>query len=365
MKRNGKNKYLFMGPLSPPITGQSVAFTTLINVLRKEMDIEVLNISNRDSVVSSIGLLIKIFFRVLFNKYEVIYFTCSRSKFGSFRDVLLLLMSKIRKVRVVNHLHGSDFSSFYTTQSKIYRKILLWAYNSVDVSIVLVNGMENEFSDFPKMKIVVIPNCYSKDMDMLPLVKEQNEKEVRLLYLSNIMKSKGILYLLEATESLFEKYSCLKLDIAGSFMDDSFSNKKNITDEFYSKLTYLQSKYPKRIHFYGECKGDLKIQLLWMSDIFILPTFYKTEAFPISILEAMRAGNFILSTKHRYIPKIINETNGLLFEPLSSFEIVKAIEEAISDRNKMLDIQNNNISYVMINYHEQEFVGRIKDVIRN
>ena len=75
----------------------------------------------------------------------------------------------------------------------IYQKILFWSYSAIDTTIILIDGMEEEFLDFPKMKTIVIANCYSHELDDLPLVKVQKETEIHLLYLSNIMKSKGII----------------------------------------------------------------------------------------------------------------------------------------------------------------------------
>jgi glycosyltransferase involved in cell wall biosynthesis len=354
-----------MGPLTPPFTGQSVAFTTLANALEGKLNYKILNISNRNNLLSSFKLFFQIMTTVVFSNYEAIYFTCSRSFFGSVRDVLLLSLSKLKRIRVVNHLHGSDFRQFYNNLPKIYQRILFWSYSAIDTTIILIHGMEDEFVDFPKIKTIVIANCYSKDLDNLPREKEHNEIEIHLLYLSNIMKSKGIIHLLKACEVVFAKYPHLKLDIAGAFLEDSHSNLNEITIEFQYLLHDLQLKYPDRLIYHGECKGDLKSRLLWQSDIFILPTFYKTEAFPITILEAMRAGNYILSTNYRYIPQIVKKENGLLFEPNSSDEIVTAIEKVILNRKKMIQVQNNNISYVIEKYNEAKYVKTICEVIEN
>ena len=365
MDKINSKKCLFMGPIAPPFTGQSVAFTILINALREKYNCKVLNISNRDSLLSSFSLFVQIIVNVLFVNYEIIYFTCSRSLFGSFRDVLLLSLAKLKGIRVVNHLHGSDFRQFYNSLPRLYQKILFWSYSVIDTTIILIDGMEEEFIDFPKMKTIVIANCYSNELDNLPLVKAQKEAEIHLLYLSNIMKSKGIIHLLEACDIVFAKYPYLKFDIAGGFLEDSHSNLNEITREFEYLLGNLQLKYPERIIYHGECKGNLKSQLLWESDIFILPTFYKTEAFPITILEAMRAGNYILSTNHRYLPQIVKKENGLLFEPNCSDEIVTAIERVILNKSELAKVQNNNISYVIENYNEAKYVKIICEVIEN
>jgi len=363
MVKSKLRKYIFMGPLAPPFTGQSVAFTTFVGAVKDKLNYKVLNISNRNNISCSIFLYFEIIVNIIFKNTDAIYFTCSRTLFGSTRDVLLLFLSRLKQIRVVNHLHGSDFKEFYRSLPKVYRKLLYWCYSGIDTTIILTEGMEEEFTDFPKMKTIVISNCYSNELDNLPKRKDVIDLEVHLLYFSNIMRSKGIIHLLKACDILFSKHNNLKLDIAGNLLGDSISSLKEISTDFFDLLKILQLKYPERIKYYGESKGMHKTQLLWQSDIFILPTFYRTEAFPISILEAMRAGNYILSTNHRYIPQIITKQNGSLVEAKSTIEIINEVEKVISNITKMRQIQNNNILHVIKNYNEEKYVKSICDIL--
>jgi glycosyltransferase involved in cell wall biosynthesis len=68
----------------------------------------------------------------------------------------------------------------------------------------------------------------------------------------------------------------------------------------------------QRVEFLGECKNTAEI--LSQSAIFVLSTFY--EAFPISILEAMRTGLPIVATKVGGIPEAVSDgLNGFLVPP--------------------------------------------------
>ena len=47
----------------------------------------------------------------------------------------------------------------------------------------------------------------------------------------------------------------------------------------------------------------------------MLPTYYKMEGQPISILEAMATGNVILTTRHAGIPDVVTDgKHGRFFE---------------------------------------------------
>jgi glycosyltransferase involved in cell wall biosynthesis len=224
--------------------------------------------------------------------------------------------------------------------------------------------MKKQFRDFPSMKIVTISNCYSSDIDNIPFKKTKTDSTVKLLYLSNVMESKGITFLLEACDKLLEMYPNLSLCIAGSFFADEFSSLEKITQRFYKLYNHLKQKYPTQIDYKGIVYGETKIELLWNSDIFILPTFYPTEAFPISIIEAMRTGNYIISTNHNLLPEIVNYNNGILIEPQSSEAIINAVSDICSDKERLKEVQYFNIGYAIQNYQECKYLDSVLSLIK-
>ncbi len=355
-------RILFMGPMPPPYMGQSIAFSSVVeNIPGKHI---LINVSNKNNVFSGLYLCLKILFYLLFYKIDVIYFTCSRSFLGSIKDISLLLGARLRKIKVINHLHGADFKLFYDELPKLYRKIVYWCYSGVNTNIVLLEELKSEFSDFPSVGIEVIPNAYSKYLDDLPYEKtETNTDRLVLLYFSNIMKSKGIIYLLQAYEQILAKYEYVELHIAGIAMKDYIDSKKSISQEFSLLFEKIKNQYPGKIIYHGNYVGDKKRNLLWDSDVFILPTFYPSEAVPLSILEAMRAGNYIITTDHNYLSQIVSKENGCLIRLHSVNDIIQAIEKIIHDRNLLLETQNYNIKYAWKRYGEERYLHSLNKII--
>ena len=354
-----------MGPLPPPYFGQSVAFSTVVeNFAGKHI---IINTSNKNTVLSGIFLCVKILYFTTFYKIDIIYLTCSRSFLGSIRDVVLLFGARIRRIKVINHLHGADFKIFYDKLPKLYKKIVHWCYSGVDTNIVLFEELKSEFSDFPHTKIEVVPNAYSKDLDYLPLekTKKKAEDKVMLLYCSNIMKSKGIINLLQAYEQVLQKYKNIELRIVGIPMKDYICSEEVITQEFNLNFERIKKRCPDNIFYYGARIGDEKKELLWDSDIFILPTFHFSEAFPLSVLEALRAGNYIITTNHNYLSRIISDENGRLIQPNSVSDIVESIEKIIFDRDLLWRTQNYNIQYARENYGEEQYVNNLCKIINS
>ena len=59
------------------------------------------------------------------------------------------------------------------------------------------------------------------------------------------------------------------------------------------------------IFYHGPLYGMQKKDFLKALDIFVLPSFYASEAMPISIIEAMRSGCVIIATEHHYLPFLV------------------------------------------------------------
>ena len=86
---------------------------------------------------------------------------------------------KIFNKKVINHLHGADFLEFYSN-SGILKNIIFWSYSQIDVSIVLLPSMINQYSSFKKMKIEVISNCYSSEYLKSKVSFVQKKKQILL-----------------------------------------------------------------------------------------------------------------------------------------------------------------------------------------
>ncbi|MDC3367784.1 glycosyltransferase family 4 protein [Flavobacteriaceae bacterium] len=330
---------LLIGSLPPPITGQSISFSYLTN-LTNQGRFRIYN-TNKTSFnfFNYLDSLLFLPIYILFNQFDSIYFLGSRSKFGFLRQLPFVSIAILKRIKLINHLHGADFKEFYKN-SGFLRGIIKWTYKNVDTSIVLLEEMKDQFKAFPKMKLEVVPNAVSKKLENLDIAFP---KENRILFLSNIMLCKGIIEFLTASKQLLKDDNSIRIDIAGDFMSDNYLNKNQIKKKFFDLFEDLINNFPGRIFYHGPVSGIKKVDLLKSSSIFILPTYYPTEAYPISIIEAMASGNAIVTTKHNYLEKIISKKNGETIQIKDSNQIVSTIKNLFSDQQKLQIIQRNNL----------------------
>ena len=341
----------------PPIfTGQSIAFSyALSSIERESLVINTQRFSNK--LLSFIYIQLRVIQVFILNSIDTIYITTSRSYFGFFREALLLLLAKLFKIRVVNHLHGSDFKSFFNS-NKLLKILLTPLYNHISKSIVLLDRMKDQYEQFPNMNIEVVSNCYDPFYENE--VIDFNAKS-GILYLSNIMFSKGIIDFLDSLNIVLANCNS-DVFIAGKILGDYLKTEKDIEDMFFKKLKKLNKLFNNRVKYLGVVEGFEKMKLLKKTSIFCLPTFYKTEAFPLSIIEAMVLGNAIITTNHNYLPSIISDENGAIV-PISNIEKLSQSMISLLDNPSLLSIQKNNVDFARKNYSYSKFKENIKRIL--
>jgi len=221
--------------------------------------------------------------------------------------------------------------------------------------------MIDEFSDFPEMKIHVVRNCYVREFDDFngPVMKTGN----RIVFMSNLMKSKGIMEFLDAAEQLLRIHSGVIIDIAGLPYQDDYAGRKEMARDFDRNFKRLKSLYPGRIYYHGLKKGYEKLKFLFNSDIFVMPSWHPSEAFPLTIIEAMRAGNAIITTNHNFLPSIVKPENGIIVEPQCAEELTKAVITLVSDQDRLKMIQAYNRSYAREHYNQDLYVKSVSGII--
>ena len=359
-------KILCIGTLPPPNHGQSVAFFSALKALRKDNSCKVISTSFRSD--TNTGVLIKVAyylfqvpFSLLFRRPDKVYFLCSRTLIGGFRDVYLLFFCLFTKAEVFNHLHGSDFDDYVKSLNPLYRVVVILLYKRVNEHAVLINGMQEQLASVAKAeKISVVNNFYQESLEI-----EKNigirvfSDEIKIFYLSSIMTSKGIFELIEATKEISTGGIAVKLTIAGGFLGDRCLNAKETEEKFFSLI-----KDESYINYVGVVNIEEKYQHLGVSDILALPSYYKSEAVPLCIIEAMRMGCCILTTRYKYLPMLLKENvNGFLVEPQSVKDIVSKLIFISSNKEQLIAISKGNIKTAISKYGESKYHENIRKLL--
>ncbi len=146
--------------------------------------------------------------------------------------------------------------------------------------------------------------------------------EPRLLFLSNLIVSKGIYVLLEACQRLKERGVAFHCDYVGG-------ESKEVTGEQFRKAI-AERGLEDCVIYHGPQYGADKDRAFRRADIFVQPTF--DDCFPLTLVEAMQYRLPIVSTDVGAIPDIVTDgVNGLVCKQQDVDSLVEALTTLLAD----------------------------------
>lgn len=140
-----------------------------------------------------------------------------------------------------------------------------------------------------------------------------------------MLPEKGYQFVLESAEKLKDKES-LTFYFSGKFFNKEFE------DDFLNRISELPN-----VRYLNGVYGNDKKELLRRMNIFILPSFYKDETLPISMLEAMASGCYIIVSDVGVISEVVNPDTTILLskDDLNSQKISNKILEILPKLPKL------------------------------
>lgn len=210
--------------------------------------------------------------------------------------------------------------------SRYYKKEwkkIVWTMENVDeIVFIAQKGQDNFLKLFPNIdpaKTFVMLNgiddlTAEQNKEVEAIRSKEYDFKYRLCCTGTINTRKGHLYIIEALHRISkEKLADIHVDFMGEGPQRT-------------ELERLVTQYSLEDHikFYGSVPNEEVYRHLAEENIYILMS--QNEGLPISIIEAMRAGLPVISTKVAGIPEIVKEGyNGLLLQP-STDELVPVLD---------------------------------------
>lgn len=359
-----KDKISIIGPFPLPIHGMSLANQILFDVFTQENDIDLDKFditlsralkSKRDqgklklrAVIDSLVNLIRLFGFIIKRRGGIFYFTPPQSVLGYLRLSPAIVLSKLLRGNCIVHFHGSRFTYYYEKASPLLQWAVRKTFPYIDRFILLGESIKNSHSSL--LGVDKIEIC--KNGVFPPLNQELNKREPcnkkTILFLSNLMKDKGVFEFLDAVSKLpVDQY---KVDIAGMI-------EKSHQQEIESKLHELRDL----VTYHGPVFGEKKDQLFSAADFFVLPSY--DEGQPMSILEAYSYGCVVITTNVGGIPDIFSDSvNGKTVKTGSVEDIYLAITEMTSSEIDSYYSKNIEVFYQL--YTAGAFCSRILNICR-
>ena len=301
-----KKKILFLGRFPPPTHGASIMNDLYFNgkEMNETFDLKKIKINYFDNLeqMGSISLrkfwgVFVVFFKLLRElilfKPDLVYFEIPVRGLAFIRDSLFVLECKIFRRKIIFQTHTkrlkfSKYAKFIFGNSKM---IILSPLLYPEVSAI-----------FNKNQVYFVPNGIKDEINdqefNKTIKKKAKNRELTLLFLSNMYETKGPLEVLKICNSLKDhiKFKC--------FFVGNFPNR-----EIEKKWLSLRKEYhlEKECVYLGPKYGKDKNEILGNTKFLIFPTQYENESFPVVILESFMFGIPVLSYNTGAIREMISQ----------------------------------------------------------
>ena len=336
MKR--KVKILYLIQLPPPIHGVSTIndFVYHNELIHKNIDRHLLEIrfsteisELRKTTFGKIRHLFRLI-RLLKNNLEEIhpdyvYFSIMPVGKGFWRD--LLFVRQIRKscARPIYHLHNRGIKQ--RSGNLFFRILYRYVFKDSMVIHLSEKLLKQEISGLKlnNIQTAVIPN----GVPQIEFTESVSlDSSTRLLFVSNLFPSKGIYELLLIMKILKDEKCDVRLRIGGAFW----------RDKYRKKMTRMIEKLGlnEMVTLEGEIVGDKKWDQYKKADLFIFPSRFREECFPLVLLEAMQFGLPVIASRIGAIPEIIDHgVEGYLYDPWDKAGFAGAVRLLSEQKDRM------------------------------
>lgn len=359
-----KPRILFILHLPPPIhgaamVGKYIHDSKLINGV---FDCRYINLtiakSMEDIGKASLGKILSTF-KLLRNirrevenfQPDLVYVTPNAKGGAFFKEFLVVQMLKRMNCNVIAHYHNKGVS---TKQNHwLYNQFYRRFFKGLKV-ILLSEALYPDMQKYVRREdVAVCPNG-------IPLVdytyKERNNTIPKLLFLSNLIESKGVLVLLDALRLLKEKGCSFLCDYVGG---ETFEIDRNRFENEVAKRHLVDC-----VAYHGAKHGKEKTAFFEDADIFVFPSCFET--FGLVNLEAMAHYLPVVSTNEGGIIDIVRDgINGLICQKEDPQSLADCIERLLVDRDLRIRMGREGHRIFENEYTIEKFEKNMLDVLNN
>jgi glycosyltransferase involved in cell wall biosynthesis len=252
-------------------------------------------------------------------KPRLVYFALPPHSGGFYANLPLVALAKISGAPLLYHFHGKGVRA--AAKSGLYRRLFAWAVK--DAHVILVSErLYDDVSDFlARERTFVLPNAL---IGPSPHPDPSARDGRHILFLSNLIESKGPLVLLDALQLLKRR----GIDFHASFAGAPFGRLTRARFEAAIEMRGLG----QAVRYLGPVAGEVKQDLLRCADIFAFPTMYENEVFGLVVLEAMAAGLPVVATPEGGVPDMVRDgETGILVPRNNPEKLADALQRLLED----------------------------------
>jgi glycosyltransferase involved in cell wall biosynthesis len=236
------------------------------------------------------------------------------------RDALIVLLARLLGRRVVVFFRGWKPDVVRALKNRaLLRGAFRAVYGRADATIVLASRFKDDLVEMGWQGSLVAISTTMYEADAILPAADRRGERTRFIFLGRLSQLKGIGELIEAARLLDRRgvdFECLMV---------GHGDRKGVVEEYRSRVRSYGLE--GHFRFAGRLTGRDKYQAYADSDVYVFPSW--TEGCPTSVLEALGAGLFVISTDVGALKDIIREgENGRIVRTKDAEHLAKLMRWA-------------------------------------
>lgn len=304
-------KILFIGPVSPPVSGPSVKNKMLIEWLSANVS------SIRLSVLNTYDFRHFKFaeiFSQLAGFLSVKHVFLSVSKNGRF---LIIPFCWLFGKKVFLFPAGGSFDDEIRNLPLFFRKMFLLTCKSIIRIYPESHSLASGLEQLNFRNIVYFPNPRINENFLAPV--DFTNGSFKIIFLSKLREGKGPLLLIRAVEDFLKKYPTIAVEV----------NFYGLVDEEFKDKFFNAVERASFAHYRGIAAPEDVQKVIGDHNLFILPSTFP-EGVPGAVIEAMFTGIPIVISSFRASSELIEDGVDGLIVPQGDVEaLARAIEKVV------------------------------------
>jgi glycosyltransferase involved in cell wall biosynthesis len=387
-------KILFLLHFPPPVHGSSVVggFVKESNVINNNFDCHYNNLGTSKSIEAIgrnsikklsryLSLIRQVKGQLIAHRPDLCYFTPTAAGPGFYKDALIIAIVKLFGIKTVFHYHNKGV---FDRQENFFDNLLYrMAFNKTRV-ILLSKLLYTDIQKYvPEDRVYYCPNGipdikvesrkseveseeglkYVEKKEVEPWNLEpgtlnfrqrtRSNRSVEILFLSHLIRAKGVLVLIEASRLLKERGVDFHCTIAGG---DAELTKREV------ETIVAEKGLSSFVSVVGPKHGQDKAELMNSADIFVHPSY--NDCLPLVLLESLQYSLPVVSTPEGAIPDAVEDgITGFLVPQRDATTLADKLEVLIRDPAQRVEMGKAGRVKYEREFTLEKFENRLKEIL--
>ena len=267
-----------------------------------------------------------------------------------YREFGMSLIAALLRRPVILDIRGGSFVPWLESAGWMKRAMAHWSLRHAEIVLGQGRAVVSYLRPLYGEKVHHFPNFVQKRYWPAEVPRRCRSRELAVIFVGYCYDGKGVFELVEGCSRAVLCGMSMRLTLVGAESADF----KRFLDGYAAPAGLT-------IERRGTLDFDAVQEVLSRSDVFCFPTRHFGEGHPNAITEAMAHGVTIVTTRHGFIPELLDESTAYFVEPGSAQAIADALVRIDANREEACDKASKARAEVAARFSEAGVLGNLRE----